>query len=156
VPDSGGVLVLPALAGLGAPAWRSDARGVLAGLTAATTPAHIARAALESIAHRVADIVERTTRPEILRIDGGLTNDPLLCRLQADLLGVPVERGSADATVRGAAGLALVGAGLLRDVGDLEALTGPTERFAPSLAASERERARAAWRAFAERALGLA
>jgi glycerol kinase len=155
VPDAGGVRVLPALAGLGAPWWRSEAAAVIAGLTAASTPAHIARAALEAIAHRVADIVERTPGLEVLRIDGGLTNDPLLCQLQADILGAPIERGTADATVRGAAGLALVGAGVLGDVGELEALAGPVERFVPSLAPAERDRARADWQRFAERAAAL-
>jgi glycerol kinase len=157
VPDAGGVRVLPALAGLGAPWWRSGATAVVAGLTAASTPAHIARAALEAIAHRVADIVERTSRLEVLRIDGGLTNDPLLCQLQADILGAPIERGAADATVRGAAGLALVGAGVLDGVEALEALAGPVDRFAPSPgAAAERQRARAQWRAFQGRAAALA
>lgn len=156
VPDSGGVRVLPALAGLGAPYWRSDARAVVAGLTAAATPAHIARAALEAIAHRVADIVDHADAAEVLRVDGGLTNDPLLCQLQADLLGRPIERSAApDATVAGAAGLALVGAGLLADVTGLEALLAPAERIEPSLPEEERRRERAAWRAFAERAQSL-
>jgi glycerol kinase len=156
VPGNGGVRVLPALAGLGAPYWRSDARAVVAGLTAAATPAHIARAALEAIAHRVADIVDHADAAEVLRVDGGLTNDPLLCQLQADLLGRPIERSAApDATVAGAAGLALVGAGLLADVADLEALLVPSERIEPSLPEEERRRQRAAWRAFAEQAQSL-
>jgi glycerol kinase len=152
VPDSAGVRVLPALAGLGAPYFNSDARAVIAGLTAAATPAHLARAALEAIAHRVADIVDRVPGGEVLRVDGGLTNSPLLCRIQADLLGAPIERGAADATVTGAAGLALVGAGLLADVTALEGLLAPAERIAPALAPEARARERAAWRAFAERA----
>jgi len=155
VPDAGGVQLLPALAGLGAPHWRSDAKAVVAGMTAATTPAHIARAALEAIAHRVADIAEHSTSVELLRVDGGLTNDPLLCQLQADLLGAPIERGAADATVRGAAGLALVGAGVLGDVADLEGLAGPFERFTPALGDAERERARDGWRSFSGRAAEL-
>lgn len=157
VPDAGGVRVLPALAGTGAPWWRPDARGVVAGLTAATTPAHVARAALEGIAHRVADIVEAGGAPlESLRVDGGLTNDPLLCQLQADLLQTPVQRGAADATVAGAAGLALVGAGLLDEVAALEALAPTGERFAPRApAAAEVARERARWRAFATRAQDL-
>jgi glycerol kinase len=155
VPDSGGVRVLPALAGAGAPYWRPDAQAVIAGLTAATTPAHLARAALEAIAHRVADVVEATGNADVLRVDGGLTNDPLLCRLQADLLGAPIERGAADATVAGAAGLALVGAGLLDDVTDLETLLPPAERIEPSLGEPARLAGRAAWRAFAGRALDV-
>jgi glycerol kinase len=155
VPDAGGVRVLPALAGAGAPWWRPEARAVIAGLTAGSTPAHIARAAVEAIAHRVADIVDALGGIDVLRIDGGLTNDPLLCRLQADLLGVAVERSGADATVAGAAGLALVGAGLLDDVADLDDLLGPVERIEPQLDAADRQAARATWSAFVQRALAL-
>ncbi|WP_445148266.1 FGGY family carbohydrate kinase [Baekduia sp. Peel2402] len=156
VENSGGVRVLPALAGAGAPYWRSDAQAVIAGLTAATTPAHIARAALDAIAHRVADVIESTGDPiDLLRIDGGLTNDPLLCRLQADLLGHPIERGSTDATVTGAAGLALVGAGLLPDPTALEPLLPATERIFPTRSATDRHAERTAWRAFATRALDV-
>ncbi|QEC46575.1 hypothetical protein FSW04_02595 [Baekduia soli] len=155
VPDSGGVRLLPALAGAGAPWWQPQARAVLAGMTAGTTPAHLARAALDAVAHRVADIVEALGGVEVLRIDGGLTNDPLLPGLQADLLGVPVERAGADATVAGAAGLALVGAGLLADPRDLAALLPATQRIAPRLDAVAREARRAAWRTFAAAALEL-
>ena len=153
VPDSAGVRVLPALAGLGAPYFDRDARAVVAGLTAAATPAHIARAALEAIAHRVADVVDRVPgATEILRVDGGLTNSSLLCQIQADLLGAPIERGAADATVAGAAGLALVGAGLVDDVTGLAALLAPAERIAPALALGDRAAARADWAAFVARA----
>jgi glycerol kinase len=155
VPDAGGVRVLPALAGAGAPWWRPDARAVIAGLTAASTQAHIARAAVEAIAHRVADVVDAMGGVEVLRIDGGLTNDPLLCQLQADLLGVAVERSGADATVAGAAGLALVGAGLLDDVRALDGLLAPAQRIEPNRAAPDRQAARATWSAFVQRALAL-
>jgi glycerol kinase len=155
VPDAHGVRVLPALAGAGAPWWRPDAHAVVAGLTAAATPAHVARAALEAIAHRVADVVERAPAIDVLRVDGGLTNDRLLCQLQADLLGVPLERGVADATVVGAAGLALVGAGVLGDVAQLDALIAPGERILPALEPAQRQRQREEWRAFAEQALAL-
>jgi glycerol kinase len=156
VPDAGGVRVLPTLAGAGAPWWRPDAQAVIAGLTAATTPAHIARAALEAIAHRVAVVVEALGGDiDALRVDGGLTNDPLLCRLQADLLGIPVERGGADATVAGAAGLGLVGAGLVEDVAALEGLLAPAERIEPSRPRDAVTTERDAWRAFAARALEL-
>ena len=87
VADAGGVRVLPALAGVGAPWWKPNARAVIAGLTAGSRPAHIARAALEAIAWRVADIVEavRDSVPvDVLRVDGGLTRDPTLLQLQAD------------------------------------------------------------------------
>ncbi|HEY6762432.1 MAG TPA: FGGY family carbohydrate kinase [Baekduia sp.] len=153
VLDAGGVRVLPALAGAGAPWWRPEAHAVIAGLTAAATPAHIARAALEAIAHRVADIVEAGGAAlEVLRVDGGLTNSDLLCQLQADVLGVPVERGAADATVAGAAGLALVGAGVLPDVAALEALSPTRDRFTPR---GDTTAERAAWRRFATAAFEL-
>jgi glycerol kinase len=156
VPDAGGVRVLPALAGAGAPWWRPDAQAVIAGLSAGTTPAHIARAALEGIAHRVADVVEALGGGlEVLRVDGGLTNDALLCQLQADVLHTPIERGSADATVAGAAGLALVGAGIVADVSALDGLLAPAERFEPALPIDDVRRARRHWRSFASGALDL-
>jgi glycerol kinase len=91
VQDAAGVRVLPALAGVGAPWWKPDARGVIAGLTAGTRPAHLARAALEAIAWRVADVlaaIRETTPVQALRVDGGLTRDPTLLALQADCAGV--------------------------------------------------------------------
>src|SRR5215211_162550 len=93
VDDSGGVRVLPALAGIGAPWWRSEARAVISGLTASTRTAHIARAALEAIAWRVTDIVAtvRDAAPvDVLRLDGGLTRNPTLLQFQADSAGIPV------------------------------------------------------------------
>ena len=92
VDDTGGVRVLPALAGIGAPWWRPSARAVIAGLTSGARPAHVARAALESIAWRVADVVEAISEQapvDVLRVDGGLTRDPLLLQLQADARGRP-------------------------------------------------------------------
>src|SRR5204862_3944296 len=111
VEDAGGVRILPALSGLGAPWWRAGARAVIAGLTAGSRPAHVARAALEAIAWRVADIlavVAEEVDLDVLRVDGGLTRDETLLQLQADAAGVPVERGLVDATVAGAAALAAV------------------------------------------------
>ena len=115
VEAAAGVRVLPALAGVGAPWWKPDARAVIAGLTAGSRPAHIARAALEGIAWRVADIVAavRESAPvDVLRVDGGLTRDQTLLALQADFAGVTVQRGLVDATAAGAAALAAVGAGI--------------------------------------------
>lgn len=156
VPDAAGVRILPALAGAGAPHWQPDARAAITGLTAAATPAHIARAAFEAIAHRVADILDAAPAPvAVLRVDGGLTGSSLLCQLQADLAQVPVERGSPDATVSGAAGLALVGAGRLPDTTALEALSPTLERFEPRLAADEAAALRASWREFAAATLKL-
>ena len=112
--DSGGVRVLPGLAGLGAPWWRPNARAVLAGIGGGTTTAQVARAALEGIAWRVADVVaaiRESVAVDSLRVDGGLTNEPLMLELQADAIGARVEAAGADATVLGAAALAAVGSG---------------------------------------------
>jgi glycerol kinase len=158
VEDSGGIRVLPALAGMGAPWWRSDARAVIAGLTAATRTGHIARAALESIAWRVADIVAtvRDAAPvEVLRVDGGLTRDPTLLRFQADSAGIPVERGAVDATAAGAAALAAVGAGLWESTESIAERIPVGEHIEPERDDAWREREHAAWREFVERAAGL-
>ena len=158
VDDAGGVRVLPALAGMGAPWWRSSARGVIAGLTAGVGPAHVARAALESIAWRVADIVElvRGEAPvEALRVDGGLTRDPLLLQLQADAAGVPVARGAVDATAAGSAALAAVGAGLWPSTAAIADHIPTGERVEPRRGAGWRIGAHAEWRSFVERAAEL-
>src|SRR3954451_5737609 len=158
VPDSGGVRVLPALAGVGAPWWESGARGVIAGLTAGSRPAHVARGALEAIAWRVADVVEavrRTVPVDVLRVDGGLTRDPTLLQLQADACGVPVQRGAVDATVAGAAALAAVGAGLLASTREIAERIPTGERIEPRRDDAWREREHTRWREFVERAATL-
>jgi glycerol kinase len=152
VPDSAGVLMLPALAGLGAPWWVPGAHGVLAGLHAGVRREHIARAALEGIAWRVADIVEAmqaaVTVTE-LRVDGGLTVDDTLLQIQADALGLPVSVGEADMTVRGAALLAGVGAGALGDLAQAARLSLDGGRTVePVLGAGERAERRERWRSF--------
>jgi glycerol kinase len=119
VPDTAGVRVLPAIAGLGAPWWEPAARGAVTGLHGGVRPAHIALGALEGIAWRVADVVEAIAAagPVMdVRVDGGLTNDPTLVQLQANVLTVPLRVGRADTTVLGAAMLAGVGAGVFADV----------------------------------------
>jgi glycerol kinase len=158
VENAGGVRVLPALAGLGAPWWRSDSRAVIAGLTSGTRPGHVARAALEAIAWRVADVlavVAEHSPAEVLRVDGGLTRDPLLLQLQADTSGARVQRGAVDATAAGAAALAAVGAGIwgsTREIADRV----PTEQPVEPQADDEwRRRGHAEWRAFVERATEL-
>ena len=143
---------------MGAPWWRPDARGTIAGLTAGTTRAQVARAALEGIAWRVADVVAavRETVPvEALRVDGGLTNEPALLALQADAIGVPVERGAADATAAGAAALAAVGAGLVGSVAEIAALVAIGERVEPRRGPAWRDAEHAAWRRFVQVALEL-
>jgi glycerol kinase len=158
VEDAGGVRVLPALSGLGAPWWRAGARAVLAGLTGGSRPAHLARAALEAIAWRVADIlaVIRESHPvDVLRVDGGLTRDPLLLQLQADFTGTPVERGAVDATATGAAALAAVGAGLWPGTAAIADRLPVGDRFEPRRDAAWRADAHRDWRAFVARAAGL-
>jgi glycerol kinase len=155
VEDAGGVRVLPALAGMGAPWWRPDARAVIAGLSASARPAHIARAALEGIAWRVADIVsviQDAVPVQVLRVDGGLTRDPTLLQLQADAAGVTVQRGLLDATAAGAAALAAVGAGVWSSTLEIEKRIPPGDRFEPQRDARWRADAHADWRSFVERA----
>ena len=158
VPDSGGVRLLPALAGLGAPWWRPEARALAAGLSGGTRAPHIARAALEAVAWRVADIVEavRHNAPvDLLRVDGGLTRSGLLLQLQADAAGVPVERGAVDATVAGAAALAAVGAGLWASTTEIAAHVPTGERFEPRRGDRWRSEQHALWRAFVEQASAI-
>jgi glycerol kinase len=158
VEDADGVRVLPALAGLGAPWWRPAARAVVAGLTGGTRPAHVARATLDAIAWRVADILEvirESTAVDVLRVDGGLTRDSLLLQLQADAGGTPVERGAVDATATGAAALAAVGAGLWPATSAIAERIPTGERFEPRRDDAWRASAHAGWRAFVERAAEL-
>ena len=158
VPDAGGVRVLPALAGLGAPWWRPQARGVLAGLTSGSRRGHVARAAIEAIAWRVADVLEGVAAHApvgALRVDGGLTRDPLLLQVQADTAGVPIERGAVDATAAGAAALAAVGAGLWPSTQAIAERVPVGQRVEPVRDEGWRRDAHARWRRFVERAAAL-
>jgi glycerol kinase len=158
VDDAAGVRVLPALAGIGAPWWKPDARAVVAGLTSAARPAHVARAALEAIAWRVADIldvVQETVPVEVLRVDGGMTRDPTLLQLQADFAGITVQPGAVDATAAGAAALAAVGAGLWASVQEIADQVHAGEAVRPQRDQEWRSRARAEWRSFVEKAAAL-
>jgi glycerol kinase len=158
VEDSGDVRVLPALSGVGAPWWRPEARGVIAGLRGSTRPAHLARAALEGIAWRVADVVaavRETVPAEALRVDGGLTRDPTLLQLQADCAGIAVERGAVDATAAGAAALAAVGAGVWGSTEEIAERIPVGERIEPQRDAAWREREHDAWREFVRGAVEL-
>jgi glycerol kinase len=153
VPDSEGVIVLPAIAGLGAPWWQPSARGIIAGLHPASGPAHIARAALEAIAWRVADIVEAIAAAgpvESVRVDGGLTNSQTLLQIQADALGLPLHVGRADTTALGAAMLAGVGAGAFASVEEAARLLPAGRVVEPRSTSQERSDRRARWKAFVE------
>jgi glycerol kinase len=153
VPDAAGVMVLPALGGLGAPWYRPDARAVIAGLTAAAGRAHVVRATLDGIAHRVADVVDSiadvigmTSGP--IRVDGGLTANRYLLERQADVLGRHVEVASvAETTALGIAGLAAIGAGIA-SIDDLRAANPIDAVIGPRMSVAERDRERRRWRAF--------
>ena len=122
VPDCGDVYLVPAFAGLGAPQWDAAARGTILGLTRGSTRAHLARAALESIAFQTADLIEAMQQDcgsplAELRVDGGAARNDLLLQFQADLLGVPVLRPvNTETTAFGAAAFAGLGAGLWRSL----------------------------------------
>ena len=156
--SAGGVRILPGITGVGAPWWRPDARGTIAGLTAGTKRAQVARAALEGIAWRVADIVgavRESVAVDTLRVDGGLTNEPALLQLQADAIGAPVEQGLADATAAGAAALAAVGAGLIDDIAAIADLVPTTSRVEPQRDDAWRASEHEAWRQFVQLAVQL-
>ncbi len=152
VPDSAGVKVLPALAGLGSPWWEPRARGVLAGLHGGVRPPHVARAALEGIAQRVADVVEAMAAEvpiERLLVDGGLTNDETLLQMQADAVGLELSVGRADTTVLGAALLAGVGGGVFGSLQDAVALLPRGRAVRPRQGEAQRRETRERWRKFA-------
>jgi glycerol kinase len=156
--DNAGVRILPALAGLGSPWWRPEARGVIAGLHGGVRAGHLARAALEAIAHRVADITEAMA-PAIeldrLRVDGGLSNDPTLLQIQADLIGLPLSVARPDTTVLGAAMLAGVGAGVYDSVEQAAGLLGAGRTIEPRLGGEQRRARRAQWLDFLAAAASL-
>ncbi|BAL23535.1 glycerol kinase GlpK [Azoarcus sp. KH32C] len=160
VPDSGGVVLVPAFTGLGAPYWDAYARGALMGLTRGSGPAHIARAALEAIALQTVDLVEAMRRDGAgplteLRVDGGAAANDLLMQMQADLLGVPVVRPRMlETTALGAAYLAGLGVGMWSGTEDLAAHWQVERRFEPVMSADARETALAQWHRAVERARG--
>jgi glycerol kinase len=136
VEDTGGVVFVPALAGLGSPWWDAGARGLITGLTRGTSKAHLVRAALEAIAHQVADVVEALPKPmRVLRADGGATRNAFLMQLQADLLGLPVHVAAEPDTT--ALGVAALAAG-----GDARVAAGAVfePRLDPASAAEQRSR----------------
>jgi glycerol kinase len=132
VPDSGGVVFVPALTGLGAPYWDPDARGAITGITRGTTRAHLVRATLEAIAYEVRDIAETMPGLNVLKVDGGASGNDLLMQLQADQLGVPVERPAIqETTALGAAFLAGLGTGIWSSPDDLRKTWQLDRRFTP-------------------------
>jgi len=158
VPDTNGVVFVPAFVGLGAPHWDPHASGLMIGLRRDTRPGHLARAALESIAFQVADVLEavhsETNAPLTgLRVDGGAAVNDLLMQFQADLLGVPVVRPRVtETTALGAAYLAGLATGFWGGADELRAQRQDDVRFEPKMAAKEREGRRANWSRAVERA----
>jgi len=159
VPDTGGVYLVPAFVGLGAPYWDPYARGTLVGLTRGTTRAHLARAALEAIAYQSRDVLDTMKREAgvpltTLRVDGGASANDFLCQFQADVLGVEVLRPSVtETTGLGAAYLAGVGAGLWKSR-ELSTRWQLERKFTPAMPAAARDAAYAGWRRAVERARG--
>ncbi len=157
VSDAGGVIMVPAFTGLGAPHWDPRARGAILGLSRGTTAAHLARATLEGIAHQVADLVEAMQadagRPlQGLRVDGGASASDLLMQMQADLLDVPVQRpAQLESTARGVAFMAGLATGVWRGAEELDRLHQIEHVHESRMDSADRQRARARWRTAIER-----
>ena len=159
VPDTGGVVFVPAFVGLGAPHWDAHAGGLLIGLRRDTRPGHIARAALESIAFQVADVLEavesETTPLAALRVDGGAAVNNLLMQFQADVLGVPVVRPQVtETTALGAAYLAGLATGFWANPEELRAKRQNDVRFEPQMDSAVRAERRGRWQSAVERSKG--
>jgi glycerol kinase len=160
VDDTGGVYLVPAFTGLGAPYWDPDARGAMLGITRGTGLAELARATLESIAFQVADVLAAMTADageslSALRVDGGAAGNDLLLQLQADLLDVPVERPVvAETTALGAAYLAGLAVGYWRGLDDIEANWVLDRRFEPSMSEDRRRSMLHGWHRAVERSRG--
>jgi glycerol kinase len=155
VSSSGGVYFVPALAGLGSPHWRPDARGLFCGISRATRSEHLARAALESIALQVADILDLLPiHLDVLRVDGGATANRLLMQLQADVLDRPVEvAAETETTALGAAALAGLATDVWESTDHVAALLRPSARYEPSMPATTVQWLRDGWRRAVERTL---
>ena len=159
VADNGGVYLVPALSGLGAPWWRPEARAAISGLSFATGKAHVVRAALEAMAHQAHDLKTAFAADgqdwQALRIDGGMVANDWMAQDLADMLGVAVERPVfAETTALGAAMLAGVGAGWFADLADASGMRGEVEAFTPRLGEDERQARLAGWAVAVERAIG--
>ena len=158
VPDSGGVVIVPAFTGLGAPYWDMYARGTILGLTRGSTRAHIARAVLDAISLQVTDLVRAMNADApcpitTLRVDGGASVSDILMQIQADLLGIPVDRpAQVETTAFGAAALAGLAAGVWKDTGELEKLRRSQHVFTPLRSGEDCGREYRRWQRAVERA----
>ena len=162
VPDNGGVYLVPAFTGLGAPHWDMYARGAIVGLTRATTREHIVRAAQESIAYQVAELVaameaDTGIRMDSLRADGGASRDKFLMQFQADIIGKPVRRPVIrETTALGAAYLAGLAVGIWQSTDELRSLWRVDAEFTPAMTAESRQRLMSDWQKAVGRARGWA
>jgi glycerol kinase len=160
VTDNGGIYFVPAFSGLFAPYWRSDARGVIVGLSRFNTNAHLARAALEAICYQSRDVVEAMEADsgvhlDILKVDGGVTANELCMQIQADVLGVAVSKPVvAETTALGAAYAAGLGCGFWADTDELRANWAEARRWQPTWDDSQRESGYAGWKKAVERTFG--
>jgi glycerol kinase len=154
-----GVYLVPAFVGLGAPHWNPDARGLLCGLTFDATPAHLARAALESVAYQTLDLTaamarDGARRPEALRVDGGMAANDWFCQFLADILEARVERpAELETTALGAAFLAGLATGVWKDLGSIGATWARGAAFTPSMEPAHRAALIGGWRRAMERTL---
>jgi glycerol kinase len=165
VPDSGGVMMVPAFTGLGAPYWQADARGIITGLTRGSTMAHIARAALESIAFQSAALLLAMSRDAVaagaapiheLRVDGGACTNDMLMQFQADLLGISVVRPAViETTALGAAYLAGLALGVYPNLETLSALWRSERRFLPTMTRSLAAERMASWEHAVRQAIAM-
>jgi glycerol kinase len=159
VPDNGGVYVVPAFSGLFAPYWRSDARGVICGITRYTNRGHLARAALEATAHQTVDVAEAMQRDcgvrlTNLKVDGGMSVNDLLMQFQADMLGVPVVRPRVtETTALGAAYAAGLAVGFWNDLTELRANWREDRTWTPQMDRAQHEQRRRDWKKAVERSL---
>jgi glycerol kinase len=157
VEDTGGAYIVPAFSGLFAPYWRSDARGVIVGLTRYIDRHHIARAVLEAVAYQTLDVVEAMRKDSgvalsSLRVDGGMTANELLMQFQADILGVPVIRPKiTETTALGAASAAALAIGLVKGLDDLKANWAMDKTWEPHMEAERRRKGIVGWRKAIER-----
>jgi glycerol kinase len=162
VPDSGGAVIVPAFSGLFAPHWRSDARGVIAGLTGFVTRAHLARAALEATAWQVREVVDAMATDtgltlSELRVDGGMTASEILLQTQADVLDVPVVRPQVtETTCLGAAYAAGLAVGYWPDLPTLRANWAAAGTWQPAMSSQQRDADYARWRKAVARTLDWA
>jgi glycerol kinase len=160
VPDNGGIYFVPAFSGLFAPYWRSDARGVIVGLSRYNTNAHLARAALEAICYQSRDVVEAMAADsgvslDVLKVDGGITANELCMQLQADILGVPVSKPVvAETTALGAAYAAGLAVGFWSGPDELRANWREGRRWTPTWTDQQRAHGYAGWKKAIERTLG--